>query len=261
MRQFDRESFARQLRQGAEELHIGLSDAQVAQLLAYLALLAKWNAVYNLTAVRDPQQMLTQHVLDCLAALPAFERAQNVLDVGAGGGLPGLVLAIWGAERTPAMQVSMIDTVHKKTAFLTQAKSELGLSNVTVHTARVESLQAPQKYDVITSRAFAELKDFITWSQHLLAEGGCYIAMKGVEPVEEISRLPGGWRVREVRPLQVPGLQAQRHLVFIEREAAADTGVQSRSAASECKNVDDATHKTDMTQIANATATMQKDQA
>lgn len=261
MKQFYRDSFARQLRQGAEELHIGLSDAQVAQLLDYLALLAKWNAVYNLTAVRDPQQMLTQHVLDCLAALPAFEHAQNVLDVGAGGGLPGLVLAIWGAARTPAMQVSMIDTVHKKTAFLTQAKSQLGLSNVTVHTARVESLQAPQKFDVITSRAFAELKDFITWSQHLLAEGGCYIAMKGVEPVEEISRLPNGWHVREVRPLHVPGLQAQRHLVFIEREADTGADAQRRSAAGESRDVDDATNKTDVTQSANASAVIQKDQA
>src|SRR4051794_41156393 len=108
------------------------------------------------------------------------------------------------------MCVSMIDTVHKKTAFLTQAKSELGLRNVTVHTARVEALQATPKFDVITSRAFAELRDFITWTQHLLADGGCYIAMKGIEPVDEISRLPAGWRVREMRPLHVPGLQAQR---------------------------------------------------
>lgn len=220
MRQFDRDVFARQLQQGAQELQLDLSDHQVGQLLDYLALLAKWNAVYNLTAVRDPQQMLTQHVLDCLAVLPAFSNAVNVLDVGAGGGLPGMVLAIWGAARNPALQVSMIDTVHKKTAFLTQAKSQLGLANVTVHTGRVEALQVAQKFDVITSRAFAELKDFITWSQHLLAEGGCYIAMKGVAPLEEIGRLPTGWHVREVRPLQVPGLDAQRHLVFIKPAAA-----------------------------------------
>ncbi|RJG02757.1 16S rRNA (guanine(527)-N(7))-methyltransferase RsmG [Noviherbaspirillum sedimenti] len=222
--QFNREAFAQQLRQGAQELRLDLSDGQIGQLLDYLALLAKWNAVYNLTAVRDPQQMLTQHVLDCLAALPAFEGARNVLDVGAGGGLPGMVLAIWGAARQPELQVSMIDTVHKKTAFLTQAKSELGLANVTVHTARVEALQVSQKFDVITSRAFAELNDFVTWSQHLLADGGCYIAMKGVAPNDEISRLPAGWRVREVRALEVPGLQAQRHLVFIER--AVETASQ-----------------------------------
>lgn len=219
MRQFDRDAFTRQLQQGAQELQLTLSDVQIGQLLDYLSLLAKWNAVYNLTAVRDPQQMLTQHVLDCLAALPAFNEAVNVLDVGAGGGLPGMVLGIWGGAHTPALQVSMIDTVHKKTAFLTQAKSQLGLANVTVHTGRVEELQVAKKFDVITSRAFAELKDFIAWSQHLLAEGGCYIAMKGVAPLEEIGRLPAGWHVREVRPLRVPGLDAQRHLVFIERAA------------------------------------------
>lgn len=230
MSQFDRDAFARQLQQGAGELQLDLSEHQVGQLLDYLALLAKWNAVYNLTAVRDPQQMLTQHVLDCLAVLPAFSNAVNVLDVGAGGGLPGMVLAIWGAARNPPLQVSMIDTVHKKTAFLTQAKSQLGLANVTVHTGRVEALQVAQKFDVITSRAFAELKDFITWSQHLLAEGGCYIAMKGVAPLEEIGRLPPGWHVREVRPLQVPGLAAQRHLVFIERAAAPMAGGQGSAA-------------------------------
>lgn len=230
MKQFNREDYAQQLRQGGQELQLQLSEAQIGKLLDYLALLAKWNAVYNLTAVRDPQQMLTQHVLDCLAALPAFEGAQNVLDVGAGGGLPGMVLAIWAAERQPAMRVSMIDTVHKKTAFLTQAKSELGLANVAVHTARVEALQVPQKFDVITSRAFAELNDFVNWSQHLLAENGCYIAMKGIAPAEEISRVPAGWHVREVRPLQVPGLQAQRHLVFIERDNAGST--QGQGAAS-----------------------------
>ncbi|QAU32880.1 16S rRNA (guanine(527)-N(7))-methyltransferase RsmG [Janthinobacterium sp. 17J80-10] len=219
MMQFDREAFAKQLQQGAQDLQLTLSDVQIGQLLDYLALLAKWNAVYNLTAVRDPQQMLTQHVLDCLAALPAFSEAINVLDVGAGGGLPGMVLGIWGAARAPALQVSMIDTVHKKTAFLTQAKSQLGLASVTVHTGRVEQLQVARKFDVITSRAFAELKDFITWSQHLLADGGCYIAMKGVAPLEEIGRLPAGWDVREVRALRVPGLDAQRHLVFIERAA------------------------------------------
>lgn len=224
MRQFDREALARQLRDGAQILRLQLDDAQINQLLDYLALLGKWNAVYNLTAVRDPQQMLTQHVMDCLAALSAFDGATNVLDVGAGGGLPGMVLAIWGGRAQPAMRVSMIDTVHKKTAFLTQAKSELGLANVTVHTARVENLQVAQPFDVITSRAFAELRDFIVWSQHLLAEGGCYIAMKGINPVGEIGRLPPGWRVREVRQLQVPGLDAQRHLVFIERAAVQAQG-------------------------------------
>jgi 16S rRNA (guanine527-N7)-methyltransferase len=215
MRTFDRAALLPALAEGVRALRLELSDAQIAQLMDYLALLAKWNGVYNLTAVRDPLQMVSQHLLDSLAVVPAFADARNVLDVGAGGGLPGIVLAI----ARPTMRVSMIDTVHKKTAFLTQAKSELGLANVTVHTARVEQLQVSQKFDVITSRAFAELVDFVNWSGHLLEEGGRFIALKGVAPHEEIARLPAGWRVTEVRPLVVPGLYAERHLIFIERES------------------------------------------
>jgi 16S rRNA (guanine527-N7)-methyltransferase len=208
----DRATLANVLTDGARVLRLDLSDEQIAQLMDYLALLSKWNAVYNLTAVRDPAQMVTQHLLDSLAAVPAFADAKNVLDVGAGGGLPGMVLAI----ARPDVQVSMIDTVHKKTAFLTQAKTELGLQNVTVHTARVEQLKVADRYDVITSRAFAELADFVNWSGHLLSHGGRFIAMKGVMPQEEVARLPEGWRVTEVRPLNVPGLNAERHLIFIE---------------------------------------------
>jgi 16S rRNA (guanine527-N7)-methyltransferase len=214
MTAFHRDALTRMLADGARSLPLVLSEAQLGQLIDYLALLAKWNAVYNLTAVRDPAQMVTQHLLDSLAALPAFAGAKNVLDVGAGGGLPGMVLAIARSD----MHVSMIDTVHKKTAFLTQAKAELGLANVTIHTARVEQLQVPEKFDVITSRAFAELNDFVTWSGHLLKEGGRFIALKGVKPDEEIARLPAGWKVTGVQPLNVPGLQAERHLVFIEAE-------------------------------------------
>ncbi|HJV86681.1 MAG TPA: 16S rRNA (guanine(527)-N(7))-methyltransferase RsmG [Noviherbaspirillum sp.] len=202
----------RTLIEGVRALSLDLNDAQFAQLMDYLALLAKWNAVYNLTAVRDPAQMVTQHLLDSLAAVPAFAGAKNVLDVGAGGGLPGIALAI----ARPDMQVSMIDTVHKKTAFLTQVKAELGLANVTVHTMRVEQLRVPEKFDVITSRAFAELGDFVNWSGHLLKEGGRFIAMKGVLPKEEILRLPAGWKVTQVQALDVPGLNAERHLIFIE---------------------------------------------
>lgn len=217
MKVFDRPALTVLLVQGARDLSLRLSEAQINKLIDYLALMAKWNSVYNLTAVRDPVQMVTQHLLDSLAAVSAFATAQNVLDVGAGGGLPGIVLAIWAAEAQPAMRISMIDTVHKKTAFLTQVKAELGLSNVSVHTARVEQWQAPQKFDVITSRAFAELSDFVNWSEHLLADGGHFIALKGVAPDAEVAGLPAGWQVREVRALQVPTLQAERHLVFIER--------------------------------------------
>lgn len=205
------------LRTGALALGLDLNPAQQDKLLAYLALMAKWNKVYNLTALRDPQQMMTHHLLDSLAAVAAFKGARNVLDVGAGGGLPGIVLAIWAEQAAPDMRISMIDTVHKKTAFLTQAKAELQLSNVSVYTARVEQLQVEQLFDVITSRAFAELNDFINWSQHLLQAGGRYIAMKGVMPADEISRLPEGWKVTGSRQLQVPGLDVERHLIFIER--------------------------------------------
>jgi 16S rRNA (guanine527-N7)-methyltransferase len=217
-------SLAQGLEAGIESLGLNLHPSQHQKLLAYLALLSKWNKVYNLTAVRDPAQMVTHHLLDSLAAVTAFTGARRVLDVGAGGGLPGMILAIWAAEAQPEMQISMIDTVHKKTAFLTQVKAELQLSNVTVYTARVEQLQLQQlpkqqAFDVITSRAFAELNDFINWTQHLLAQGGHYIAMKGLVPGEEIKRLPEGWKVREIRPLTVPQLQVERHLIFMERMA------------------------------------------
>ena len=177
MKAFDRPALTVLLIQGARDLSLNLSEAQITKLIDYLALMAKWNSVYNLTAVRDPVQMVTQHLLDSLAAVSAFTGAKNVLDVGAGGGLPGIVLAIWAAEAQPDMRISMIDTVHKKTAFLTQVKAELSLSNVSVHTARVEQWQAPQKFDVITSRAFADLSDFVNWSEHLLADGGQYICL------------------------------------------------------------------------------------
>ena len=161
---FDRVALTAALKKGVAALPLTLGDSQIEGLLDYLALLAKWNAVYNLTAVRDPAQMVVQHLLDSLAAIPAFASAQRVLDVGSGGGLPGMVLAIWARESRPDMRIAMIDTVHKKTAFLTQVKAELGLANVTVHTGRVESLQVDQPFDLITSRAFADLSDFVDWS-------------------------------------------------------------------------------------------------
>ena len=217
MTTFDHESLKNAFAVGAQRLCIPLSSKQIDRSIAYLALLAKWNAVYNLTAVRDPAQMVTQHLLDSLAIVPAFAGAHNVLDVGSGGGLPGVMLAIWAVEKQPSMHVSMIDTVHKKTAFLTQVKAELGLANVTVITGRVEQLKVQEKFDLITSRAFAELADFVTWSSSLLTDEGQFIAMKGVAPVDEISRLPAGWVSRETRPVFVPGLDAERHLIFIER--------------------------------------------
>ncbi len=201
---------------GLDALCIKLTKEQQDKIINYLIILSKWNSVYNLTAIRDPKEMMTHHVLDSLSAVPAFTEAQNVLDVGSGGGLPGMILAIC----YPDKKISMIDTVSKKTAFLNQAKAELGLNNVTVYSARVESLQVNQPFDVITSRAFSELNNFVNWSQHLLAEGGRFIAMKGVHPQGEMERLPEGWEVKEVRPLTVPGLDAERHLIFIQKTAA-----------------------------------------
>jgi 16S rRNA (guanine527-N7)-methyltransferase len=210
---FDRRQLRHILCAGIEALQLDLSEAQTGQLLDYLALLAKWNAVYNLTAVREPTQMVTHHLLDSLAAVPAFAGVPKLLDVGAGGGLPGIVLAI----ARPDMQVSLIDTVHKKTAFLTQVKAELGLGNVAVLTGRVERLDTRTRFEAITSRAFAELSDFVHGSDHLLEQGGRFIALKGALPEEEITRLPQAWKVSAVEAVHVPGLNAQRHLVFIER--------------------------------------------
>jgi len=205
------------LSEAASQLPLSFTPEVLEKLLDYLALLHKWNAVYNLTAVRDPSQMLTQHLLDCMATVPAFENAQRLLDVGSGGGLPGVVIAIWAQHNAPAMHVHLIDTVHKKTAFLTQVKAELGLRNVTVHTGRVEQLEMEEKYDVITSRAFAELSDFVLWSGHLLASSGELIALKGQAASEELERLPEQWQITRRTAVKVPGLNAQRHLVHITR--------------------------------------------
>lgn len=215
MKNFDRTTLGQVLSEGIAEMQLAVTPAQQEQLLDYLALMFKWNSVYNLTSLRDPMQMVTHHLLDSLAAVPAFAGAKNVLDVGAGGGLPGIVLAIV----RPDMKVSMIDTVHKKTAFLTQVKAQLGLANVIIYTMRVEELQVSDKFDVITSRAFADLSDFVNWSSHLLAEQGRYIALKGVAPQDEQQRLPAEWMVTGVQPLQVPRLGAERHLVLIAKSA------------------------------------------
>jgi len=213
----DREALYQLLTDGVGELGLQLSDAQLGKLLDYVALLAKWNAVYNLTAIRDPRQMLIQHILDSLSIVPHLvqRNPRTVLDVGSGGGLPGIVLAIvrpdWG--------VTVNDIVHKKTAFQAQAKAELGLTNLSVVTGRVETLrpgaEVSAKFDVIVSRAFAELADFVTLARHLVAEQGAILAMKGVRPDDEIERLPAGAHVEQIIRLDVPFLDAERHLVTV----------------------------------------------
>jgi 16S rRNA (guanine527-N7)-methyltransferase len=216
-----REALGALLSEGVAELGLALSDAQLDKLLDYVALLAKWNAVYNLTAIRDPRQMLIQHILDSLSIVPhlASLGPSSVLDVGSGGGLPGIVLAIVLSDWT----VTLNDVVHKKTAFQAQAKTELGLTNLSVVTGRVETLkpgvEVPAKFDVIVSRAFAELADFVTLARHLVAEKGAIWAMKGVRPDGEIERLPAGSHAKQIIRLKVPSLEAERHLVEVVLDA------------------------------------------
>jgi 16S rRNA (guanine527-N7)-methyltransferase len=208
------------LRQGALDLGLALNDDQVRQLLAYLELIGKWNKVYNLTAVRDPQDMLRHHVLDSLAVVGPLARhlagrAAAVLDVGSGGGLPGVVLAIC----LPQLKVDCVDAVAKKAAFIQQVAASLGLPNLKGVHARVESLRGP--YDVVTSRAFASLRDFVTWSGDALAPEGVWMAMKGKSPGAEAAELPGGIAVFHVEQLQVPQLDAERCLVWMKRAPAS----------------------------------------
>ena len=202
------------LAEGATALGLNLSAAQHAQLLAYLDLLAKWNKVYNLTAVRDPAEMLTHHLLDSLAVIAPLVRhtqggAARVLDVGSGGGLPGVVIAIC----CPEMSVACVDAVAKKAAFVQQAAGVLGLSNLRGMHARVESITEP--YDVITSRAFATLADFTQWSAGSLGEDGVWMAMKGKHPTDEMAGLPPSVAVFHVEQLTVPGLDAERCLIWM----------------------------------------------
>ena len=200
-----------QLTAGIAALGLTLPEGAEAKLLAYLALLGKWNRVHNLTAVRDAERMVSHHLLDSLAAVPFFQ-GETVLDVGSGGGLPGIPLAI----ARPELQVTLIDSVAKKTAFLLQAKAELGLNNVKVVTGRVEDFRPGTRFDVITSRAFSDLKEFVTLTRHLLEPAGRWLAMKGLMPHEEIAYLPDWVKVSANHALLVPGLEASRHLIVLE---------------------------------------------
>ncbi|HEY9380367.1 MAG TPA: 16S rRNA (guanine(527)-N(7))-methyltransferase RsmG [Burkholderiales bacterium] len=198
------------IRDGAAQLAVPLSEAQTDQLLAYIDLLLKWNKVYNLTAVRDADAMLTQHLLDSLAVVPHIPPGRS-LDVGSGPGLPGVPIAIV----EPARSVSMLDSNTKKAAFIRQAAGALKLSNVSVHSHRVEEWAPEETFSLVISRAFAELRLFVEWCGHLIEPGGVLAAMKGVYPNDEIERLPKGFEVQRVVRLNVPGLEAERHLVLI----------------------------------------------
>lgn len=205
-------TLAAQLATGLAAMQIGVSAAQQEKLLAYVALLAKWNKVYSLTAIREPERMVTHHLLDSLAPLVHFKsEALRILDVGTGFGTPGIPLAIV----RPDWQFVLLDSNQKKTAFLRQALLELKLTNVSVVTDRVELYRPEAPFHIITSRAFAELADFVTLTRHLLAEDGEWAALKGVYPHDEIARLPAGVKVGGVDVLFVPGLDAERHLVHL----------------------------------------------
>lgn len=200
---------AEQLANGIRQMGLEISEQAQQQLLQYLALLQKWNKVYNLTAVRNPQEMVTLHLLDSLSVLP-YAKGPRLLDVGSGAGLPGIVLAIC----KPELQVTTIDTVQKKAIFMRQVKGEMGLENLSVVHARVEAHQPQQPYDQVISRAFSEIALLMDLTRHLIAKGGEWLAMKGLVPAQELATLD--IKPKAIVPLQVAGLEAQRHLVIFD---------------------------------------------
>lgn len=203
------------------ELEAGLAQLSQAPTLAgplldYLALLARWNATYNLTAIRDPREMLTKHLLDSLAMQPFVRGLATLADLGTGPGLPGIPLAI----ATPGLQVTLVESNGKKARFLREAVRQLKLGNVQVAEARIEAFRPGAPFDAITARALASLPLILDLGGHLLGPGGRLLAMKGALPADEIAALPPGWGVAAVHPLHVPGLAAERHLLDIVRTRA-----------------------------------------
>lgn len=206
----EKSSAARELEQGIAQLELAVAPEIQQKMLDFLALLQKWNRVYNLTAIRQPERMVSHHLLDSLAVLPHLWPGRW-LDVGCGAGLPGLVLALL----RPEWAFTLLDSNSKKTSFVQQAAIELGLHNVSVYCARVESWQTEEKFDGIISRAFASISDFTALTHHLLAKEGCWVAMKGVQSRER-EQLPANRAIERVIPLQVPGMDAERCLVIVK---------------------------------------------
>lgn len=200
----------KQLKTGLQAMNLDLTTTQQLLLVEYLNLLKKWNSTYNLTALRDPSKMLSHHLLDSLTLLPYVDGAKTLMDVGSGGGMPGIPTAIC----RPDLHITLLDANTKKTTFLQQAVIELGLQNVTVASGRVEAMH-DKKVDVVTSRAFAELHDFIALTKHLLNENGYWAAMKGVYPYEELDNVPSDIDVYQIDKLTVPTLNAERHMVLM----------------------------------------------
>ncbi|AMX03937.1 16S rRNA (guanine(527)-N(7))-methyltransferase RsmG [Microbulbifer thermotolerans] len=208
------EAFRPRLVEAASQLSVELSAVQQDQLLQYLALFARWNAAYNLSAIRDPQQMLERHIIDSLSVVDLCGEGP-LIDVGSGGGLPGIPLAIAHPERP----VTLLDSNGKKTRFLFQVACALPLPNVQVVNKRVEAFAPEEKFAAVVSRAFASIADMVLVSEHLLSSEGRFYAMKGKLPEDELSGLPKGIKVEQVRPLSVPGCDADRHLIVLRREA------------------------------------------
>lgn len=209
-------SLAAQLQEGLAVLGLDMPAPVRSRLLAYIALLKKWNATFNLTAIRDESEMVTHHLLDSLSILPLLQESvlagRRWADVGSGAGLPGIPLAV----ARPDLGMTLIEAVEKKAAFQRQAKIELGLPNISIIGGRVEN-QAAGMFDAVVSRAFAELADFVRLAGHLLGQNGRLYAMKGLLPEAEMGRLPSGWAVADCARLSVPGLDAQRHLIVLQR--------------------------------------------
>ena len=204
---------AEQLARGIAALQLTLNPAQCTQLLDYVQLLVKWNQVYNLTAIRNPRDMITRHLLDSLAVIP-FIKGPRILDVGTGAGLPGIPLAI----ALPDLEFVLLDSVAKKTRFIVQAGSELGISNVEVKTQRVEKYHSLDLFDTVISRAFSSIAEFVTVAGPLCRrDGGVLLAMKGRYPQEELSALPPGFNLKDITRLAVPGLDEERHVVQLLR--------------------------------------------
>ncbi len=210
-------SMATTLEKGIVALGLDLPAEAQEKLLAFARLLIKWNKVYNLTAIRDEAQVVTHHLLDSLSVLPQLAGITRLVDVGSGGGLPGVVLAIC----RPELQVDSVETVQKKATFQNQARIELKLANFRAHHARIENWQpayfAEQPVDGIVSRAFADLADFVNLTAHLAGPETRILAMKGVYPADEIARIPAGFALERSTPLTVPGLDAERHLIIVKR--------------------------------------------
>ena len=204
-------SLQEKLHQGLQAAELTLPEATCSKLLEYLALLQKWNKVHNLTAVREPEEMVTLHLLDSLSVMPHI-KGERLLDVGSGAGLPGIPLALC----MPHLQVTVLDSSHKKTSFMRQAKAELGITNLEVVRGRAEAYRPSQLFDMVISRAFSDLAEFVNLTKHLGQPQALWLAMKGVYPYEELAQL----QTEPVRvvPLNVPGLNAQRHLVFLSSD-------------------------------------------